>query len=76
MNEEQAAELCKHLDVINAVQSDMWEKHHRVKAINETLANYIWECSLQIEHALGQINQKLLGKPGYYDPASQSKDGE
>ena len=67
MSEQEIAELKKHLDVVNFAQQRVWELHHLVKVYNEKLADQIWEQSLQIEYALGQINQKILGGTGYYE---------
>lgn len=67
MSDAEKLELRKALDVINLAQQRVWDLHHTVKPYNEKLADQIWEQSLQIEHALGQINQKILGGEGYYE---------
>lgn len=56
------------LDVINAMQQEIWNLHHKVKQYDGHLAVKFWECSLQIESALLKINEDVLGNKGYYDP--------
>jgi hypothetical protein len=48
MSEEQK----KAIEVIDYMQQKIWDYHHLVKKHDENLAMKIWECTLQIEHAV------------------------
>lgn len=58
-------QIAKALMVINHAQNQIWELHHHVKQYNEALAMEIWNQSLQIEHALIELNEALYGKREY-----------
>lgn len=40
------------IEIIDSMQQKIWELHHAVKEYDEDLGMKIWECTLQIEHAV------------------------
>lgn len=55
------------LKVIDHAQQEVWNLHHFVRQYSETLAEKLWEQSIQIESALVKLNDELMGKNGYFD---------
>jgi hypothetical protein len=53
--------------VINSAQGNVWLLHHKVKASDEDTGTKLWECSLQIEHALLVLNEEILKGAGYFE---------
>ena len=55
------------MNVINDAQQRIWELHHAVRKLDEKLGNDIWECTLQIESALGKLNEEMFAGSGYWE---------
>lgn len=64
------------LRAINVSQKHLWNLHHLVKEHDEKLAMQVWEQTLQIEHALLELNEALYGKREYFERDSEGDLGE
>ena len=61
----QSNQISSAINVINNAQTIIWELHHTVKAYDDEIGVKIWEQTLQIEHALLELNDALYGKREY-----------